>query len=314
VARARSRPDLRPLSLEGPLDLDLRGPRPRTDVPCALGLNSLSAWGVQLRRFSCPVSFALGIVALALIAGCSPASEAVQTKAPETTAPQPTSPAPSPQPAVPESVVSDLKSVSAIQHYKTASGYSTTIRETIWHPLPTDIAGPAQHPAGDGATIDPSSDYDPKTDVVVPFRLTLTNTTKGFAIEKPTIDYSVESIGAAEAQTYDMMSLEAWDWHSDGWSTTKYNVGGVVDGQLAVRPSDVSAGTADTEWSDPLAPGASVTVNGFFVYRDKLTPAKPKGTRWVLDNLSLEFWGQGNRSDKHPHTLTLSGKLVPGGL
>jgi len=267
-----------------------------------------------LRRLSYLTAFASGIVALALIAGCTPVSGGVQNNAAEKGAPSVTTPAPAPQATPSTPVAPDLKSLSAVGHFKDGNGYSSTIKETIWQPIPASVTSAFQHPMDAAVTIDPSSDYDPKTDVVVPFSLTLTNTTKGFAIEKPTIDYSVESIGAAGAQTYDLMILEAWDWHSDGWSTTKYNVGGVVDGQLAVRPSDVSAGTADTEWSNPLASGASVTVNGFFVYRDKLTPARPKGTRWVLNNMSLRFWGQGNRSDKHPHTLTLSGKLVPGGL
>ena len=265
-----------------------------------------------MRGFVYRTAFASGIVALALIAGCSPASEAVQTNAPETTAPQATNPAPSPQPAPPKPVVSDLKSVSATQHFKNGSGYSTTIRETVWQSLPTDIAGPAKHPADVGVTIDPSSDYDPKADVVIPFSLTLTNSTKGFAIEQPRIQYSVDSIGSVKERPryWGIMRLEAWDWHSDGWSTTNYDLTNIIDGKLIVLPSDASAGFATTEWSDPLEPGASVTLNGFFVYRDKLTPAAPKGTRWVLNNLSLQFWNQGNNADKKPYTLTLSGKLV----
>ena len=266
-----------------------------------------------MRRLSYLTAFALGIVALALIAGCSPVSGAVQTKAPETTAPQATNPAPAPQPAPPTPVVSDLKSVSAIGHFKDGNGYSSTIKETIWQPIPASVTSAFQHPMDSAATIDPSSDYDPKTDVVVPFSLTLTNTTKGFAIEKPQIAYSVAPVGRANTpSTWEMMSLETWDWHSDGWSTTKYNIAGVVDNQLIVQPGDYGAPFPTTEWSNPLAPGASDTVNGFFIYRDKLTPAEPKGTRWVLGNLSLQIWSLGESTDKNPQVVTLLGTLVRG--
>jgi len=261
-----------------------------------------------MRHLGQSTAIGLGIVALLLISGCQPGSRAtqlppqppvvVQDKPTVVTPPKPTMPA--------------LKSESLTKKNKDQNGYSSSIKEAIWQPIPADFTSPFQHPLDSAVTIDPSSDYDPKTDVVIPYSVTLTNTTEGYSIDKPRIQYQLWPIQVSDGSINSPRTIETWDWHSDGWSKNTWdvtNATGFGESGLRVEMQNPSMGTwPTTEWSTPLAPGASDTVNGFFVYRDQLTPAEPKGTRWTLDNVALDAFGG---SGIVPPFLSLSGKLVP---
>jgi hypothetical protein len=213
--------------------------------------------------------------------------------------------------AAPQSVASNLKSKSLTRHFKDPSGYTSSLTETIWDPIPADVTSPVQHPLSEGITLDPSSDYDPKTDVAIPFSFTLTNTTKGFDIEKPTIAYTLGDTRTTQMASQatpikETRNIESWDWQSSGWDKSVWG----VDYDLGIYSVDSAVSAPSSEWSAPLAPGGSVTLNGFVIYRDRLTPAEPKGTRRVLGNLQFVFLSPSSSADKNPDTLSLSGKLA----
>jgi hypothetical protein len=206
-----------------------------------------------------------------------------------------------------------LKSASNTRNFTDPSGYSVSIEETFWEAIPADVAQPVRHPAGD-ATIDPSSDYDPKADVAIPFSLTLSNTTKGFEIKAPQIAYDMTPYAKPGPAIKAVRTLESRDLHSDGWSTKVWNVGGrsIAGGfGVDVVGRDPGSGFQITTWPGPLPSGGSRTVLGFFIYRDTFTPAEPEGARWVLDNVYLTYWGTGTPKGENQSVLSLSGKLLP---
>jgi hypothetical protein len=150
------------------------------------------------------------------------------------------------------------------------------------------------HPAEADATIDPGSDYDPKTDTVIPFELTLTNTTKGFDLQDPNLTYGlVSSVREVNKSLDKPRTLDSWDWYSSGWDVTSWTVDIETDDRGSGNPIHiVSAGPQayvypSMNWSTSLAPGDSVSHVGFFVYHDTRTPVEPSGSAWTLTSLAV---------------------------
>jgi hypothetical protein len=117
--------------------------------------------------------------------------------------------------------------------------------------------------------------------------------------------------------------LESWDWFDAGWQSTTWNVGtnGDIDTfvpgsqyhnihvEVAMQqPGSDFHGSPQVTWNQPLATGTSDVHLGFLVYRDKVSPAEPKGTKWMLDHLGLTAKGLENSGK------TLTGKSWRSGL
>jgi hypothetical protein len=240
-------------------------------------------------RLGCALALLSGLVVL-LASGCGSAQVTPQdtqssAAAQGTAVAQPSS-SPIPTPAV-----AALKSASVTQDLATATGgFTCAVKVTIWDRLPQSVQAPVAHPACTDATIDPTSDYDPKTDIVIPFEFTLKNTTKGFDLQDPSIEYRfVSSVRDVKRSLDESRTLDSLDWYDSGWDVTSWTVDLNEPGNTCwVRAKPQQEGSYPTmTWSTSLAPGESVSHFGFFVYRDKRTPAEPSGSAWTLKYLSV---------------------------
>ncbi len=206
----------------------------------------------------------------------------------------------------------ELKSSSLTKEFESPSKYTCAIKVTVWKPVPKTVDSPVDHPADSEAVITPGSDYDPTTDTVIPFALTLTNTTRGFDLEKVGIRYRLTSQEAEFDTATEARTLEAWAWNSEGVDVTTWDL----------RGSKVSLenGLEDTwpsvEWSEPLATGDSVTNYGYFIYRDHRTPAEPHGTKSVLGSVIVvpTYTGGSAAGPRATKGLSLTGKVEETGL
>ena len=235
----------------------------------------------------------------------------METSSSQTTAAHstPTTPATADQTA-PAATAPALKSASVTHTYKDASGYTCSVKMTVWDREPADATSPIAHPLDSAITLNPSSDYDPQTDVVIPVSVTLTNTTKGFDIDQPGITWDVVGLTCGSKELTEARSLEYWGWFADGWATFTWKIttGPLgVGAWLQTLPS--------VEWSDPLPPQGEDVQNGFFVYRDQLTPVEPHGTAWILDSLVTdpmltEVFNNDSSFRRHGSYLALSGKVI----
>lgn len=271
------------------------------------------------------IRFALVLIlassaATLLLGGCGSSSGG---SAPADTQSSPAASAPAavdPTPSV--AAAPALKSSSVTHDYTNASGFSSSVKVTVWKPEPKGATSPVAHPLDSTVTLDPSSDYDPTTDLVIPVAVTLTNTTKGFDIKQPRIVWWVQGLNCGSKSTTEVRTLDFRGWYSDGWETTTWDVGTQgVDGTLwqSAAEYQVQATSEDVgnpaiiTWSDPLPPGESDTQVGFFIYHDHATPKDPNGTAWVLNYLLLgPEWNGGDSLGffRHPPYLALSGKKV----
>jgi hypothetical protein len=268
---------------------------------------------------------ATGLVAAALLAGCSNSgtgqsdgAQSIASAQPsQTAAAQPTAA------AAAAAAAPALESSSVTHAYKDSSGFSCSVKVTVWQPVPADAASPVAHPLDSTVTLDSSADYDPQTDVLVPVSVTLTNTTKGFDIQEPTIIWYVQGLTCGSKRLTEARTLEFWGWYSDGWESTTWGVGTTSASDLGLGNEykvDLETGISaeDTnipliKWSDPLSPGREDTQVGFFIYRDRATPNDPNGTPWVLNHVLLgSTWNRGEAIGffQHPPYLALSGRKV----
>ncbi len=249
------------------------------------------------------LGYALALVsglAVLFAAGCgsgevTPQNTQSSAAAHGTTVPQPSSsPTPSPADAAP-------KSASATQHQTLDSGYTCSVEVTIWNRLPESVQAPVAHPADADATIDPTSDYDPTTDVVIPFEFTLTNTTKSFDLQDPKLVYGfVSSVQEANRSLDKPRTLDSWDWYDSGWDVTGWTVDVQTDQSGSGNPIHVVSAKPpeyvypSMSWSTSLAPGDSVSHVGFFVYHDTRTPVEPSGSAWTLKYLAVHalYWDE----------------------
>jgi hypothetical protein len=219
--------------------------------------------------------------------------------------PEPSSPAPW--------SAAELKSASLTKKFETPSKYTCTVKVTVWKPIPKVVDSPVTHPAYDEAVITPGSDYDPSTDTVIPFSMTVRNTTKGFDLKKPGIRYrlTTPTRGVTRSAT-ETRTLEAMTWSTDGPQVTSCDLRGAS--------VSLENGNEDTwpsvSWSDPLAPDASVTQYGYFIYRDHRTPAEPHGTKWVLGFIVVmpTYTGGSAVGPMETKGLSLTGKVEETGL
>ncbi len=251
----------------------------------------------------------LGVVLL-LAAACGgetpPQAADVTAGAQESVVPEPEASSPAPWSAA------ELESASLTREFSNPSGYTCTIELTVWRPVPKRISSPVAHPQSDEAVITPDVDYDPTMDTVIPFTLTLTNTTKGFDLEEVGLRYRLTSQESEWDTETEARTLEAWAWYSDGLDVTTWDL----------RGSKVSQenGNDDTwpsvEWDEPLAPGDSVTQCGYFVYRDHPTPNEPQGNKGILDDvIVMPSYSGGTATGANDTTgLTLTGKVVDTGM
>ena len=237
------------------------------------------------------LGYALAVLAglaVLLAAGCGSGEVTPQDTQSPAAAPQPSSsPTPSPADAA-------LKSTSATQYQTLDSGYTCSVKVTIWDRLPESVQAPVAHPADADATIDPTSDYDPKTDVVIPFEFTLKNTTKGFDLQDPKLVYGlVSSVRHVNGSLDKPRTLDSLDWYDSGWDVTSWTVDIETDQRGFGDPIRiVSAGPQayvypSMNWSTSLAPDDSVSHVGFFVYHDERTPVEPSGSAWTLKYLAV---------------------------
>jgi hypothetical protein len=192
----------------------------------------------------------------------------------------------------------NLKSASYTQKLvKDPSGYTSTVKITLWQPVPKGVQWPVAHP-GDSTAVFPQPDgFDPSTDIVIPYELTLTNTTKGFDISDAKLAYKIATDTKSADQFSTPRSLDTFDWVDNSWQSNTWSVSinntygrPYVWAEMQQPNGGDVVGYPNFSWGS-LASGESQSVVSFLVYHDQVTPAEPRGTKSALSHLALTALG-----------------------
>jgi len=232
-----------------------------------------------------------------------------------------------------ETTQPDLTSDSASWDYKNGAGYTCSVTLTVWEPIPADAVGIVAHPADKPAPstqadqseptviLDSASDYDPKTDMVIPLSVGTQNTTDGFDLEGLQVNSQCAGLPCTDPE-YTISPARALDFtffYSDGNQTKSM--------AFATSPADswggnrmqIQTGTdsfaSTTTWTDPLAPDERGGALGFAILHDYYSPAAPQGDAAMLEllmltpNMGFADWTPVTKTG--PQGITLGGQLVP---
>lgn len=262
---------------------------------------------------------AMGMVAAALLAGCSSSATSGQSGATQAaTSAQPSDTATA-QPT-PTANPSPMTSAHATWKYKRSDGYTSSVTFTVWTPVPKDVSSAFGHPEDANGAVDPTADYDPTTDVAIPFQVKLANTTSGFDLSdaRTLVQLFGLSLGSSkmEISPDHPKLMDTILFFSDGRSTDNWQV--YTENQFGywyvkVMPANTDDTPIIISWS-ALSSQASSTVNAFIVLHDYYSPATPAGARELLTRIAanpmtMDDWTPAGQSA--PKALTLSGKVVP---
>ena len=300
------------------------GARARLGTPDrgqAMSRASMREHRPQLRRNMLPLVLA-GLVTALLLGGCASGSGGagttpVSSQASPLEASQPASPDPTASPAP---TAATLTSTHATWKYKRGDGYTSSVTFTVWTPVPKDVSGAFGHPEDASSTVDPTADYDPTTDVAIPFQVKLENTTSGFDLNDARTLVQLFGLSLGNSKMEISMDhpklMDTILFFSDGRSTDNWQV--YTENQLGywyvkVMPANTDDTPIIITWS-ALSPKASSTVNAFIILHDYYSPATPAGATALLSRIAanpmtMDDWTVAGQSA--PKALTLSGKIVP---
>jgi len=236
------------------------------------------------------------------------------------------SPSVAPQQALPESTASsapatpNLASKRATWDFKRGDGYTCSVTFTVWAPPPANVSSAFGHPAAASDAVDPTADWDPKTDLVIPFQVKVENTTSGFELSdaRTMVVLFGLHLGSSklEISADHPKLMVSMFFFSDGPSTTNWQVYTDDEGfgpGVKVMGANTNDDSTIITWST-LSPQASSTVNAFIILHDYYSPASPAGAKALLSHLAavpsltMDDWtdvGKGGQK-----CLTLSGKVV----
>lgn len=226
---------------------------------------------------------------------------------------------------VPEPNTFDLSSsrFTNVFTFEDEAGYTCTIEVASWLPVEYPEDAMLEHPDRADFMLDSAAmALDSTRDTVVPYCVTMTNTTEGYPIAP--LSFRYHAIDAAIGtwyfnDVYETPNKKNWPQLSD--DRILLNV--VLDGsgpkeyEYTVSPSDwsffVAGGPITWTMSEPLQPGAEVKVFGFYIYRDHTTPNEPSGSRWVVNRMALgaEFTERFVSTGYQYEWVTFDGTLVP---
>jgi hypothetical protein len=159
------------------------------------------------------------------------------------------------------------------------------------------VAGePTTGATGSGSTVGSvCTDFNPATDIAVPYTLTVTSTTKSFAIPSLSValyPYGVKGVNLASGSWYtgsnlfsatDIGTYEAEEFYSG-------------NGSKCWQPGQsLSAGLLNVQWSSGLEAGATSTWNFNFIVKGYKNPSHPDGNPALLSGIALSpelliFW------------------------
>jgi hypothetical protein len=134
------------------------------------------------------------------------------------------------------------------------------------------------HAAGQqngSVTLGSSCSVNHETAAVEPFQLTLKNTTTGFSAS-PALN-----IVAATPEATLLPKLEAEIGYAEGPQCVSF--------QEDVTPGDESGGYLSFSPNSALAPGRSITAEGFFILASYYSPAEPDGEGVLLEGDLLQL-------------------------
>ena len=166
--------------------------------------------------------------------------------------------------------------------------------------------------AGSGSPVGSvCTDFDPATDIAVPFTLTVTSTTADFDIPSLSVSlfpYSFAGVGHTSGVWY--IGSNMFSATEAGTYEAEEYYGG--NGSTCWQPAQsLSAGLLSVTWSSGLAAGATNTWNFTFILKGYKSPAHPDGNPALLSSIGLSpqlavFWLPGNKA------LTLNNVIIAG--
>lgn len=162
----------------------------------------------------------------------------------------------------------------AVLHLRSESGYTANAELR---------RGVLEHAAGQkrgSLTLGTACQVNPQTDAVVPFAVTLTNTTSSYSASP-----GVEIVAAAPNDA--LPHLMAEPNYAEGPQCITF-VPRAYHGDENTNGTDYLAVSAVS----PLPPGGSVTTAGFFIVHGYYSPAHPSGDSQLLHGVELTFQPQ----------------------
>jgi hypothetical protein len=162
----------------------------------------------------------------------------------------------------------------AVLHLRSESGYTANAELR---------RGALEHAASQkrgSLTLGTACQVNSQTDAIVPFEITLTNTTSSYSAS-PGIEI------VAVAPNNDLPHLMAEPNYAEGPQCVTF-VPGAYHGDENTNGTDYLAVSA----ASPLAPGGSVTTPGFFIVHGYHSPAHPNGDTQLLHGVELTFQPQ----------------------
>ena len=181
---------------------------------------------------------------------------------------------------------------SATWKLKRDDDYQCEMTISVWSAFPPHSSGTLTHPADSKVTVSSESDFDPKTDIVIPIQLKVKNTTPNFDFENLVAMVSMRGLAMPKdtKKSYSK-ALDQIFFLDDGRNTDKL-VASVVGADslagpgMSVTNADLS-GLSSITWAS-LAPNALGIANGVVIFHDYFAPSTPSGSKEMLGYLALQ--------------------------
>lgn len=245
---------------------------------------------------------AVAVATLLCLAACGstqPETGGPQATGPGDTPQVDTTPSPTPAPTTAAAVTGPLTTADHVWHYTNQNGYGYDLSIAMGaaeHYVPGMVLSDAQD-----RKIGSSCSIDPRTDAVIPVRLTVTATTSQFdtTVSVRTILTAVSSASSTSKVDYHGAGT-APKRDDDRVSVEKYYAGGPECAQMSSvntwgsgQPKAITV-----KWEKPLSPGDSISHRFVIVIKDYYSPATPEGDSAYLEAVGLRPMMGGDMSDQ----------------
>jgi hypothetical protein len=188
-------------------------------------------------------------------------------------------------------------------HMDAGNGYTYDVILTVGKP--TTGATDSGHTVGGVCT-----DFDPSTDLAVPFTATVTSTTKNFDIPELSVAFYTYGFGKVQLLTGGWFIGNPFSATESGTYEAEEYYGSTSDSCWKPAGS-LSAGLINVHWGGGLPAGATYTWNFTFIVKGYKSPKHPQGDSRVLSGIGLSpqlfiFLVNGDK------VLTLDNKIIKG--